>query len=100
MHHELYKYLTGAVWLTNTNDLFKITDVNKELMAMSVYNKGITIEFIRGTMAECMVDFGWKELHVSIQFFEDREARYIGDNDQVAQVLYGNNLTAAIKAKT
>lgn len=92
----MYKFKTGDHYLTNTGDIFKITDVNVELMRMSVYNKGITVEFCYGTMQDAMIDSGWTELHIGIEFFEDREAKCLGQADGVVQVLYGSNLKSKL----
>lgn len=88
----MYKFKTGDYYLSNCGDIFKITDVNKELMTMSVYNRGITIEYVYGTTEEVMRGKSYSELHVNIQHFENCEAKCLGASDGVVQVLYGKNL--------
>lgn len=88
----MYKFRTGDLYLTDSGDIFKITNVCKELMAMSVYNKGVTVEFLYGTNFQIQKLAEIKELNVSIDFFETHNAKYIGSRDDVAHVLYGTNL--------
>lgn len=88
----MYTFKTGDYYLSNCGDIFKITDVNQELMRMSVYNRGITIEYVYGTTEEVMRGKSYSELHVNIQHFENCEAKCLGASDGVVQVLYGSNL--------
>ena len=88
----MYKFQTGDYYLTNTGDIFKITDVNKELLRMSVHTRCITIEYVYGTTEEALRGKSWCELHVNIQHFENCEAKCLGASDGVVQVLYGSNL--------
>jgi len=88
----MLKIETGYIYLTLCGDIFKITNINKELFAMSIYNKCITVEFLYGTMADYRKQKDWGEAHVGYKFFEDHEAKCIGTNDKSAWILYGSNL--------
>ena len=74
----MIKFKTGDIFLTHENIIVKITNINEELLAESVFNKAITVEIIRTG----------EELNIAHAFLNTWGIKYLGTNEQAARVLY------------
>lgn len=75
------KYKTGGLFLMITNDIVKITNINKFLVKNSQMNKAITVEFLNTNM----------EMNFSYLDMEQWAIKYLGRNEKVAQILYSSS---------
>jgi len=96
----MIKFKTGDIFMTDNGDILQITSINKELVAMSVYNKAVSVQWLYKGGDVGMTTVVNAEIHIPYAAIEDWNCKYLGQNLGAAQVLYGSNLTAAIKAKT
>lgn len=89
------KYNTGDIFLTNSGDILQITSINKELVALSVYNKAITVQWLYrtgGIGMTAVVNVVNNEINIPYAALEDWNCKYLGQNLKSVWILYGNNL--------
>lgn len=77
----MLKIEPGCIYYTHDGKYIQIVNVCKELLAMSVMNKSITVLELDTN----------REVNISYCALDTWGVKYLGDQLGVAQVLYGSN---------
>lgn len=79
------KPITNGIYLDRNQNIYKITSYNKELANIDSTCSSITIKYLGK-------DPYFHEYFISLNVFLDIGCKYLGQNEEVAQVLYGNKV--------
>lgn len=90
----MHKFKTGDIFVNDAGDILQITNINEKLVALSVYNKAVTIQWLYRNGDVGMTRVVNAEINIPYAAIEDWNCKYLGRNLGVAQVLYGSNMKA------